>query len=587
VTARPQGNAQVTSTQFTGPIGLKFLQVARRSTGRVRLHADRVVQWTVNISAEGNVTGVIPHGKAAKGERPYLSLAPREGKGRSNNVAPLLITDNAQYVLGASKKGADEKSQLKSAAKHAGYLSVLKAASELHPDILAVSLAARSLSATDFPSPPTSEDLITFQVDGRNPHENPLIQKAWIDMVISDDAESGAEEEGPSGTDALTGERSILASNGPLIKNLPGGEATLIYQSRNLPTFVNYSVKDLNVSRRTIEDLSAGLEMLAGDPATSFTQGKRDSVGDRKGSKAWTYKMLHWLDDPAAGADPWLDLQSPSAEYLAGAMAGEVGEREGDGDVAVNIALVRGNYKRVAVLAHHQTTLKNARRNADAFRKVAGDVPMWLMERALASKNGNPDHHHVQALLAAPMLGTPLPARLAWPVVDRWIQTRTLDRGEAAILRLSLTLPHPQEEHIHNFADLPPVLKNAYALGQYAAKVHVMHQRVHPGVGQTLTDRHLRMLSVKPARTYGEMSLKVAVLLRGHARRKRSEADSMQADLGTATSLLTLPLETSFTLDQRGAFALGYDQVMQVRRRAFQAANPKTDPTPPTSAQGA
>lgn len=554
---------------------MQFLKIARRQAVQIRLHAERSVQWTVNVDAAGHVMSIIPHGKGTEGQKPYVCLAPREAKSRSGYLPlPLLITDNAQYVLGLTiDNRTDATACMAASARNLAYLALLETASDVHPDVPPILTAARTFNADHFPGEVLSGDLITFRVEGRNPHEIPALQAFWI----------GAQTHDPTtvadlGIDALTGEYGPLTRYGPLLKNVPGGEGTLIYQSQSVKSFVSYGIQNLGVSQRTIEDVSRGIEILASDPRTSFTAPKRAAVGSRAKSTAWPFKMLHWLDRPEAGADPWLDLEAPSAEYFASALTGEVSSRESDAEVTVNLALVRGHYKRLAVLNHQQTNLKNARANVDAFRTIVGKTPMWQLERALAGPSGNPDQRHVQALLAAPMLGTPLPARLAWPVMYRWKYAHTLDRGEAAILRLSLHLADPREHVMQEFTALPSTLKNAYALGQYTAQVHLMHKEANPGVSQTLADRYLRMLSVRPARTYGQMSLKVAVLILALSRKSQQRADSMMTELTAASSLLTLPLETTFTLDQRGAFALGYDQTLYAKRSTF---NQRSRPVSP------
>jgi len=538
-------------TQFTPPIASRFRAVALRDTAAVRLHERRIPQWTVNLNADGAVQSMVPHGKAAKGETPYMALAPREAKARTIAPFPLLITDNAGYVLGVGKDGASDP---KAGIKRGLYLAFLERAAHL-PDVQAVLTATRTLTPADFPAPVDSTHLITFRVDGRNPHEHPDVQAFWIEHV-------GGAEAGAHGgdTDALTGERATLTRNGPLIKNVPGGEATVLYQSRNAPAFVNYGLETLGVAQTTLEEVSRGVWLLASDPLTSHA------------GQGWDFKMLHWLDGAPASADPWLDMQATTQEYVAASMLGETGERQDDDAVTVNLALVRGSVKRLVVLEHRQSSLRQARAAVDRFRRIGGNLPVWQLALTLRNSAGKENPRHVQALYTTALLGGRLPRDIAAPIMHRWLHQHTLSRADAGMLRLSLNFPGGQEPDMQDAQTLPPHLRNAYLLGQYAAHAHFTHRRVSPTISQTVTDRYLRLLASQPASTYGQISQQLNVLIRSYVRSRPQLEPSMRAKLNATSEQLTLPLEPRFTLEQRTALALGYDQTLQQTYNEMQAS---------------
>lgn len=516
-----------------------LLEYAGRQEG-ARLHAERVVGFTVALDAEGNLKHVLHHPKPPKGERPHTALLPREAKLRSNGSAPLLISDNPQYVLGW-RPGATPKQQKDTDKKHADYLALLDKAASIHPDAALIAQAARRLQRSDFPVSPDEGETVTFTVDGRNPHLHPAVQAFWIQHQSS--------EGKPEFFDAVTGEPAPLAGNSPAIKGITGGKAILSYQSTNASTAQRYGMTHLGVSEANIQAIAAALTALAQNPATSYRPAGTDLT------------VLHWLSEDSE-LDPWTMLNAPTEQAVHEALtAFEQGTAAAAPETRVMTAVTRGAAARLLVLDYAETSLEEATRHSRKFVEQTGGLPLWQLNAALGDLAGKTGDDLASALVMHALLGRPLPRRLLLLLTRKWNKNLTYTRAEAALLRLTLGW----KEHM----DIPEHLHNPYWLGAYAAHAGQFHQRANPGTGVTITDRFLRMMVQQPARGYGEMSGALAKLEQMLRRQRPALARILTEELTEVTARLHLPLPETFSVEEKAAFQLGYDQT---RSRLFKEA---------------
>lgn len=513
---------------FTPSLTARLVAYDRQGPQDVRLHERRAVQWTVALDEQGQILHVLPHPKPPKGELPHLVLAPREAKARSSAVMPLLLTDNAGYVLGLN----DPKGRKQNGAeKRAAYLDLLVRAAALQPDLTAALHGARALTPADLPSA-LPGDLITFTVGGRNPHERPEVQQFW---VTNQRGEEGAGDT----QDAVTGDIGALVENVPLLKGVPGGKAVLALQSKNASAFAAYGLSTLGMGASTAEAAARSVTRLATDPKTAYRQA------------GWDALLLHWLDGEAP--DPWLALQDPTPEDVQRQLQAQA-EGTGDGAALVNLAVVRGNGARLVVLEHAQLPLRDAARHAQTYLRRTGGLPLWQAERTLENTGGRLQAHLLPALHRHALLGEALPAAVQRLILTHWRKALRLTRAQRAVL--ALTLP---EVSLQDVTTLPEHLRLPYALGRYAATAHSVHRRANPGVALTVTDRYLRLLTTHPSRAYGQMERTLQAVLRGFRRRNAQVESYLAAALAEASTDITLPIPTTFTAEQQSALALGYE----------------------------
>lgn len=520
-----------------------------------RLHEYRVVQWTVDVTSDGCVQQILPHPKAPKGEQPHLVLAAREAKARTNTSRPLLITDNAQYVLGLAKPGGKTD---KATEKRRDYLQLLGRAADLHPDLQAIARAAATLTPTSFPTlfPVDSSQLITFTVEGRNPHLLPESQAFWVTHEAG-----AATAEALQTQDAVTGQVAALVTNSPLLKGVPGGKAVLTYQSRNADTFIRYGLETLGVGAQTMEAAARQITRLATDIHHAYQP------------KGCNFILVHWLD--GAAPDPWTALMTPTSADAQALLQAEVQEVPGAATAILHLALLKGQGARLMVLEHQTLTLHLAAHHARHYLQRTGGLPLWRAYQALTRADDRPDQRLIQALSLHALSGQVLPPTFLLFLVNTWTRRLAFSRDHLALLTLALP------EILVNDSTVPAELRTAYALGRYAATAHFAHQRLNPGVSLTVTDRFLRLLSQRPVQAYPLMHEVLEKLLQGARRRKPGMARMIDMQLSRASQDLSLPLPNLLTPEQRAALILGYEQTKatlyaeaQARRAAASSSTP-------------
>lgn len=528
---------------------------------RVRLHARRAPQWTVQVDAAGQILSVMPHPKPARGQAPYTVLAPREAKSRTNTTAPLLITDNAEYALGIPRtpQGADRARH-----RHAAYLALLEAHAA-HPVIQAVLRAAQTL-------PPGQRaemdalDLVTYRVDGLHPHDLPDLQAAWI---------THARPPGDAGTgmDASTGAVGPLAEHGPPLTGVPGGLINTVLQSTFQDTNVHYGLRTLGVTQETAETAAATLARLVRSPVTSHLL------------PGQTVKILHWISGPEAELDPWTALAQPGPEEVHAVLTAQADALPERGSTDVNVAVVTASSSRVRVLSYATLPLSDAARHVRAFLRRTGRRPLSELEAALSSGDPPPRADILSGLHLHALLGQPLPPAVQATLTQRWRRTLHLTPAQTALL--TLTFPEhllPQEAPMPGPDALPltsvpdPDLRQAYLLGVYAAQAHATHRRLNPGVGVTVTDRYLRLLAAQPDRAFALMQQHLQAVLKSARGQQRWLADHLAAELAQVLTDLSVPLPARLTIPQQAALALGHQhraaQLHQEQQTRFTRSHP-------------
>lgn len=512
-------------SQFPGfgpPLSALLLERAQATAGQeVRFHRRKQVHFTVELDQTGNVLRIVPH------EKGYQVFGATEAKARSGGVFPLFITDNAGYVLGIEKEG----SRLKNAAqKRQAYLKLLEQGvrAEL-PGLSAMFRAARELRPEQFPGADASS-VLTFRVDGQNPHESPEVQAFWIQQL------SGGEVQG--GTCSVTGQMMPLATNSAGVRGVRGGMMSLASQSTHQESMRPYGLRTLGMGKETLELADRALSELAQGKETAYHLGTQGT-------------FLHWLSEKAP--DPWEILTAPDQAEVHERLSAE---GAGHADAVIHVALVRGSSKRLQVLMHATLPLSEAEAHAQQFRRrFSGE--MWQAERALRltsdPKEQVPPHLRL-SLYEHALSGKPLPGTVMQRLVSQWRKKAALTRAQRELLAL-----HFPEDAMNDPSLLPPPLAQAYFLGKYAATVHQLHLQVSPRVGQSAAERHLRLLTTMPDRGFVLMQRDIGNVLKGTKSRPGLHY-RLQERLSLATAPLTLPLPERMDTQQQAALSLGYSQ---------------------------
>jgi len=151
------------------------------------------VRWVIELYPDGRFLQLfdtstpehLPQGSKKKPRmEAKLMVIPRR-QGRSSGIKADFLVDNAKYVLGLDVDPADNDP--KTAERHAAYVSLLKAAPQTSPELLAViaflsNEAQRAACAADLArkSGFASNDLFTFEIEGVFLNDVDDLRAHWI-----------------------------------------------------------------------------------------------------------------------------------------------------------------------------------------------------------------------------------------------------------------------------------------------------------------------------------------------------------------------------------------------------------------------
>ncbi|MDX1932742.1 MAG: type I-C CRISPR-associated protein Cas8c/Csd1 [Capsulimonadales bacterium] len=216
-------------------------------------------------------TGIVyPENAAGRTFLPYL--------GRSSDISPILLVDNAKYVFGVDDgKTAPGKTRNENTRK--AFRELVHLCHE-QTGVEALEPVVRFLDrwnpiAPEFPLPSDlrSNDLIGFRVRGRLLHEIEVVRDFW--------AEHTRDRKARSMTCLVTGQPALVESKLPLaLKGVPGANTSgAPLSSFNVNAFMSYNLSEYSapISREAGEHVAKALNALLQSQRHSVTVGDRDS----------------------------------------------------------------------------------------------------------------------------------------------------------------------------------------------------------------------------------------------------------------------------------------------------------------------
>lgn len=579
-------------SQLGRPITAALLEFAQTVEGSVRLHEQRVVQYTVLLTPEGEFMTVLAHpspvrSKGVDSLPRYTVLAPREVMKRTNVPSPLLITDNAKYVLGFNDKGEAEQEKAKLA--HRRYLELLQKHAHAHPFVAAIAKVVPTLRHDDFPKL-SPESLIAFSIGGVNPHTVGAVQQLWLseaqEILERRRVQKGGTEELPT-FDAITGERASLTSNAPNLVKISDSGQVLVFQSRNPQNLrTGRGSESLGISQENIEALSMALKKLIGSPQHTLRISKNPpSI------------LLHWLSGPAVDPFGHLmeshpdDLYSPRQADLHEQLRAQQNPGIHDEKTQAHLMLIGESGARLLVRDYQSAPLSVVTRHAWRFRQVIGGQHIMAVAAALYGEKAAPVNK-INTLYMHAYMGRPLPKQFATSLLKRVLRDlpRKLPSGpELAALRLTLNLAPTEDYTLETIKQAPPNLRTPYALGLYAAYAHDAHRQGNKGVGQTVVETHMNLLTTQPNLALPKIVLRLGKVLKSYGLRFPKQSRELSERLDhhlAAVQNGTIP--SRMTPEQQTAFLLGYahgsDEISQARAQMW-AAREKAELSNPLTAQ--
>jgi len=488
-----------------------------------------------------------PSRREARRGQTYLAPTLRRGSA----VSPLLLADNAMYVLGLPKSDA-EHDVSRAASCHASFVALVEecARATAEPDVRAVA----TFYANDGPSRLVlGEDLdatanMTFRVDGRLPIENSAVRRFW--------AERMEVQKNVMQCTVCGRRRPALKRLQTVIKGVPGGRpsGTAII-SFNESGYESYGLEaSLNspICAECAERSHHTLNALLRDEQHRLIVGRSVLV-------CWTREAV-----PFSFVDV---LSRPSAEEVRRLMLSPYTARAATVDEnRFYAALLGASGGRAQVRSWLDSTVGETQSHlAQWFRQQRivgpwGEDPEPLGIRSLASAlvrdvNEVPTRQ-VAGLYLAALGGEPVPPGLAWPVVMRTRAESAVQHNHAALLKLVLCGQHPELEDTMVQLDLSNTAP-AYLCGRLLAELEQAQRTASPGVKATIVDRYYGTACTAPATVFGTLIQNAQAHL---GKLQRDHPGAYQGIQSTLEDILAglQAFPATLNLNEQSLFALGY-----------------------------
>lgn len=276
----------------------RLVELQRTREGAIEMYQPTRVAWKIQLDLDGKLRGITPlTGEGKKAERGQEMMAPTVV--RSVGVAPKLLCDNGEYVLGIPR---GEDSNQKVPKRHAAFkaLSDACAVATGDPYVRAVAQFLASWNPTQRALVPPNLDagsVMTFEVEGVLPIELPAVQRYWASHTRPSD------EQAIERTTCLVcgTSKPPEASHPKKIKGVPGAQtsgAAMI--SANRDAFESYGLEKSLTSptcRECAEAFADSLNYLLASPENRLYLGPAVYVYWTRGAPSTD--LLGLLNDPS------------------------------------------------------------------------------------------------------------------------------------------------------------------------------------------------------------------------------------------------------------------------------------------------
>jgi len=536
------------------------------------------IRYFIELDGEGRLVSRRPIDTAdPKAKRGQIRPAPLVA--RTSSVKPLLLADNAEYILGLAR-GASKPTRV--AECHRASLALLDrcAAATAEPALRAVRtfLAKEPLGQLELPEDFDPAGTMTFRVDGGCPIDLPSVQAFW------------AAENDPAGRDAPVMECLVCGQRRPVlerlqgtIKPVPGGQTSgTSIISANAQAFESYGLEASLIAptcASCAERFTNAANDLLRDPS------RRLVIPDVAAFMFWTREEV--------GFNLLTHIQDPKPEEVRDLLASvRTGRQRPDvDDTAFYATVLSGSGARTVVRDWIDTTVGEVKRHLSRWftgQEIVGAFgeefrPLGLYALAAATvRDPRKDLSAptIRTLLHAALTGTPVPMGLLAQAVRRNRAEQRVTRQRAALIKLVLR----DDAMIQLDRENPDP---AYRCGRLLAVLEEIQQAAIPGANTTIVDRFFGTASSAPASVFGRLLRGAQPHLAKIERDKRGAYVALQQRLeeilgGLSGFPPTLPLQ------QQGLFSLGYyHQRAWDRKQAREASERRKAGLAPTKVDDA
>lgn len=521
---------------------------------------------------------------------------------RSSGVKANFLCDNSSYFLAVDAKGKVQRT-----------IQCFEAAKELHHQVLAHchSPVAKAIlhffdtwgfdkAEKDSLIQENLEDIIAgsnfvFQVDGVDAIEDEEIKRSW--EIFQGTSQADEDSTSLSGQCLITGEENQkIALLHPKIKGVLGAQtagANLV--SFNAPAFCSYGGdgeqgKNAPVSERAALAYGSALNALLADRSHSQIIGDTTIVyWSEHGISACQDFMMSFLGNHAGLDDHTLDT---IVTHMRDGLPVDLEGVEISPDEPFYILGLAPNAARISVRLFLRNTFRELVTNLSLHQdrmKLDGpswekqNIPLWKTLKATANPNGKEQAASplmAGSLFRAVLQNAKYPESVFQNIMLRVFADRDKDAegGKAAIQKIS----HSKAAFIKAY-----LLKNgkeqwegklqmalnencndiSYVLGRMFSMLENIQQSANPTINTTIKERYFNSACATPASVF-PILLKLA---NTHlAKLDERKAVYFKKRMGALMDKIIMPEEgipfpARLTLEEQGAFILGYYQETQAR----------------------
>ena len=544
------------------------------------------VSWALEIGDNGELLDVLPLRHPSENGK---KMIPREMElpapvKRTVGVQPNFLWDNSSYILGVDNKGNGKRTQ-----------ECFEAAKGLHIKLLidATDPAAKAICAYFERWNPQSADTVSafalhkddllsgdnlcFLYHGAFAEEDPEIRAIWQNAY-----NRNSEEE--TEYCLVTGRKTCPEPVHPAIKNVRDAQSSgAALVSFNAPAFCSFGKE---------QNANAPVSKYA---AFAYTTALNQLLADRKHVKViGNTTVVYWAKDAEPqyqdvfaalfdGGDDTVSSEELNA-LMDSVAAGKPYKFDGLPVSPENDFFILGispNAARLSVRFFYRRSfgeiVQNLKRHYDNVRIVSDgrnkweDIPLWALLRETVnqkSSDKSPLPQLAGDVTKSMLAGGCYPETLMNQVMLRIRAEHDITRGKAGIIKAYLirnTENLPNRESIMEVANVSLNEESAYTpyvLGRLFAVLEGTQQAANPGINATIKDRFFNSACATPAAVFP-----ILLKLSNSHLKKLDQGKSVywSKQIGTLIELLGMDFPAHQTLQEQGAFILGYYHQTQKR----------------------
>jgi len=557
-----------------GSLPKQLVKYAEKVSTIPKGYAQTNIPYIIHLNSSGEFKGLSTTSDGANGkkDRGKKYDAPFVRKGIA--VAPCLLVDNAEYVLGAPTK------KRRSEPANPTFIALIQECAEVtkEPTVEAVRvLYEEKIGKMEWDEVVTyfelSEDFdtnkkISFSVSGEMPFELDSVKTFWAEKI-------GTKRGTEAGICMVCGKDGALVSSiEKKVKGLRGGQASGLYLfSSNRPAFKHYGSGIPPICYVCSEKMMDGVNVLVADESTRIHINKGTYLFWTKDGNE---SIVSLFKEPDLVRVQELIKSVEVRELIKSVESGERTYYEVNETDFYFLVLAANGGRAVVRDWLEDLELRNVKENiARYFRyqEMEGTKPLSLLSLTMATIRFTGKMSEIEkinqivpdALFRFAIKGTPIPLYLARHVLNRiyiennvWIPQRQL--ALAKMILLSNTLPKKSKyERSELMVELNQDKESmAYLCGRIFVTAERIQYAVNPNIKHTVRDRLFKRTAIYPVDGMRRVLTEAEAHLKKLRRDKPGLSYTLDRELAELASKLSItelkPMK--FSLEEQLEFVL-------------------------------